>query len=345
MTVFRKVWLLTAVLILIGSIAAAQNVISAHSGLVNYTEGDVYLQDKPVQITFGGKYPEMKNGDVLRTAEGRMEVLLNPGVFLRAAENSSIKMLNNRLEDTQIEVLSGSVLVLAGELTPNDRVTVRMKDATVEVQKKALVRLESETGLVKVYDGQAIVARGGQTVTLKQGRQTLLSTLLPEKFDPKETDAFYRWAARRDGAVAAASVVAAKSMYDYGVRGTGWMWLPSLGMFGYVPYGRYYSPFGSLFYTPGMVAGLYDYYYWGGGYYNGYRTNNNSSSGWSHRNDVTYNPSLGYNTAGRSSNVYSNPTAVSSTPATSTTSTSAGSMRGSDAGSSRGSSGAGHGGR
>src|SRR5579863_377171 len=97
------------------SCAWGQSAISAHSGMVHYVEGKVLLDGQPVDPKFG-EFPEVKNNQVLETAEGRAEVLLTPGVFLRIAENSSFKMLSNKLSDTALEMLSGSSLIEVDEL-------------------------------------------------------------------------------------------------------------------------------------------------------------------------------------------------------------------------------------
>src|SRR5258706_5131600 len=88
-----------------GSAAWAQSVISAHSGVVHYVEGEVTIDGAAVHPKFA-EFPDVKDGQVLATEEGRVEVLLTPGVLLRMAENSSVRMLSNALADTRIEVVS-----------------------------------------------------------------------------------------------------------------------------------------------------------------------------------------------------------------------------------------------
>lgn len=63
-------------------VASAQSVISAKSGVVHYVEGRAFLNDQLVETKFG-EFPDLKENQVLRTEEGRAEVLLTPGVFLR----------------------------------------------------------------------------------------------------------------------------------------------------------------------------------------------------------------------------------------------------------------------
>src|ERR1700730_3166842 len=90
-------------------VASAQSVISAKSGLIHYVEGRAYLNDQLIESKFG-EFPDVKENQQLRTEEGRAEILLTPGVFLRLGENSAIRMVTNRLIDTRLELLSGSAL-------------------------------------------------------------------------------------------------------------------------------------------------------------------------------------------------------------------------------------------
>src|SRR6266446_3754532 len=88
----------------LGSLPAlAQSVISARSGVIHYIEGDVAIDGASIHPKFA-EFLELKSGQVLATQEGRAEVLLTPGVFLRLAENSSVRMLSNSLADTRIGV-------------------------------------------------------------------------------------------------------------------------------------------------------------------------------------------------------------------------------------------------
>src|ERR1700677_4921682 len=107
------------VLLISASSAWAQQVVSAHSGVIHFVEGQVTLEGQTVQPKFG-EFPDVKNGQTLATQDGRAEVLLNPGVILRVGENSSFKMLSNNRADTRLEVLSGEAVVEVGELLPSN---------------------------------------------------------------------------------------------------------------------------------------------------------------------------------------------------------------------------------
>ena len=108
-------WILCLALTpLVGLPALAQSVISAHSGLIHFSDGSVFLDDQRVEQKTG-KFGQMNNGSELRTQDGRAEVLLTPGTFLRVGANSAIRMLSNKLEDTRVELLSGSAVLDQGQ--------------------------------------------------------------------------------------------------------------------------------------------------------------------------------------------------------------------------------------
>jgi len=53
----------------------------------------------------------MKTNQQLVTQDSRAEMLLSPGVILRAGEDSKVNMLSDRLEDTRVELVGGSIIV------------------------------------------------------------------------------------------------------------------------------------------------------------------------------------------------------------------------------------------
>jgi len=287
------------VLALAGSVCAwGQNAISAHSGMIHYVEGKVLLEGQPVDPKFG-EFPEVKNNQVLQTEEGRAEVLLTPGVFLRVSENSSFRMLSNQLSDTALEALSGSTLIEVDELLKDNAITVRYKDATVSLSKRGLYRFDAEAARFRVYDGEAEAIYGVKTVQVHKGKQVELDeALTATSFDVKDTDSFYNWASRRSEYVAAANVSSARAAgnsglgagcggfattngtpcnsgygaygnYGYGSPYGMWAWNPYYGMFAYVPgMGYGYSPFGWALYSPYTVGSIFV-----PGYYSPYGTN------------------------------------------------------------------------
>jgi hypothetical protein len=242
----------------LAGLAFAQSAISAKAGMVNYIEGKVLLDGKPVVMKFG-VFPQMANDSQLRTEDGRAEVLLSPGAFIRIAEDSGIRMVSDRLTDTRLELLGGSAVVECGDLGKGDTLTITYKNATVTLLRKGLYRLDSEPAQLEVYDGEASVVRGGETVTVKRGRMLgLEGVAVVQKFDEKTGDALTNWARRRSEYVATANISAAREAGRYGSWGTGgWAWSSAFGMYTYVPmYGTFDNYWGYRFWSP------YDVYYY-----------------------------------------------------------------------------------
>src|SRR5580700_8093552 len=99
-----------AAIIALALLANAQSVISTHSGLIHFFEGEVYLGDQSLESHLG-RFPSVPQGAELRTADGRAEVLLTPGVFLRMGDRSAIRLVANDLADTRVELQTGSAIV------------------------------------------------------------------------------------------------------------------------------------------------------------------------------------------------------------------------------------------
>lgn len=245
--------------------ASAQSVISAHSGVIHYVEGDVSIDGTPVHPKFA-EFPDVKAGQLVATAEGRAEILLTPGVFLRMAENSSVRLLSNALADTRLEVVSGSALVEVGELLEHNAISFEASGVRMELTKKGLYRIDASPATLQVYEGQARVTSGSENLTARKGHRIDLGSakLADTKFETKETDAFYRWSSRRAEYVAAANVISARvssnSSYSSGFTNNpgAWSWNPYFGMFTFLPSsGVYWSPFGAPFYSPGMAWAAY----------------------------------------------------------------------------------------
>lgn len=256
------------------AIAYSQQVVSAHAGVVHYVEGRVFVNGQPVEQKFG-QFPDLAQGQELRTDEGRAEVLLTPGAFLRVSDHSSVRMISRELSDTRFEVLSGSVMVECDDLPKDNGVTVVYKGQKIRLEKQGLYRLDTEPPRFQVYDGRAVVQTASGQVSLKRGKETNLNgVLVASKFNPKATDSFYAWNTMRSGYIASANISAAQSLASNGTHwSSGWTWDPWYGAFTFVPAaGIGYSPFGWNFWSPGWVlyapTPLYGGFY-GGGYGSG----------------------------------------------------------------------------
>jgi len=263
----------------------AQDVISAKSGLIHYFEGEVKLDGADI-VKKNAEFTSMKEGGELRTGTGRAEVLLTPGVFLRVAENSAVKLVGSNLLDTRLSLMEGSALLEVGEMEKGQSLSMTVGDAKIDFNHKGLFRMDANPAELKVHDGSAVVVANGQSVTLKEGKLTALNGVIaPTKFDKEEGDAFYRWASRRSGYIASANLTAAKRVYDHGssFSYSNWVYNPYFGMFTFIPMsGLYRSPFGYSYYSPWAVSQVYyrPVYYGGNGGSSAWN-NSASNSAWS----------------------------------------------------------------
>ncbi len=273
----KLVWKLSlsvAVLALGAFPALAQPVISAKSGVVSYVIGKVMVGDQVVKPS-ETKLTEVKENAVLRTEEGRAEVLLTLGAILRTGDNASFKMLTNRLIDTRVELLTGTHIVEVAEVQKDNNLTLVVKDATVVITKRGLYRFDVDQSRIKVFEGVLGVTVNGQSTLVGAGKMVDSTTASVEKFDKEATDAMDHWAQRRAELVAMANASSAKQVHDYGCtpnnfastnRTSGpcsnscntWRYNPWYGLVTYIPCGaNIYSPYGYRYWSPDNVMRAY----------------------------------------------------------------------------------------
>jgi FecR protein len=278
-------WALTP---LLGLPSFAQSVISAHSGLIHFSDGSVFLDDQRVEQKTG-KFDQMNNGSELRTEEGRAEVLLTPGTFLRVGANSAVRMLSNKLEDTRVELLRGSAVLDQGpDALADTSVTILYNLDQVHVKKAGRYRFDSEPPQVTVESGDAEVTGEGKTVEATAGYAVPFDSKLSARkllgdSHLNSGDDLDRWDQARNNSVDQSNQDAAATSDLAGVI-DGWnnnpdAVLQSLGIPPYIPgmssmvpppgYGSYGSGlYGSGLYGSGLYgSGLYGAPYGSGLYF------------------------------------------------------------------------------
>jgi len=254
----------TSLVLALGGLAGishGQQVLSAQSGTVHYTEGTVYLDGRELHPKFG-QFPTLRPGEELRTEGGRAEVLLTPGAFLRVGDHSAVRMIDNRLSDTRIEVLEGSVIAECDALLKDNAITLLYAGNTIRLEKHGLYRVDASPAQLRVFDGEAVVESASDELTLKRGKETPLDgEVVAEKFNRKAVDGLDYWDADRSALLAAASVNASQSLLNSNSpwNSGGWGWSPYYGMYTFVPGGGalVYSPFGWQFWSPVAMAVYY----------------------------------------------------------------------------------------
>ena len=194
----------------------AQSVISTHSGLIHYFEGTVYLGDQSLE-SHPGRFPSVPLDGELRTAAGRAEVLLTPGVFLRMGDRSAIRMVGNDLSDTQVELETGSVIVDSAEPNLNTSVTLIYKNWKVHVLQKGVYRIDAAPPRLWVRQGRADVFAGvgKQPVSLESGMSLpFAGVLVTERTSEPSQDALDDWSNGRSESITADNTITAQLDQD-----------------------------------------------------------------------------------------------------------------------------------
>jgi hypothetical protein len=189
--------------------AHAQSVISTHSGVIHFFEGTVYVGDQPLESHLG-RYPVVPQGGELRTADGRAEVLLTPGVFLRLGQQSEIRMVTNDLANTQVELQTGSAIVDSGESNSDTSVTLIYKGWRVHFLEKGMYRIDSNPPRLTVRQGRAEVfdGAGSQPLAVEQGMNLpFAAVLVPEPSNAQPVDALNDWANGRSQSIMADNAI------------------------------------------------------------------------------------------------------------------------------------------
>jgi len=253
-------------------------------GTLNYVEGQASIGTQALDSKSVGS-TDLQRGQSLTTADGKVEVLLTPGVFLRVGSYSSVKMLSPTLTDTEVHLEKGHAMIEVAEIHPENDLRIVAGGAMIRLLKTGLYDVNLNHGQLRVFGGKAYVLEGDEHTYVTGGHQISLAgnpgnaKLKKSKFDKKsyEDGALYRWSSLRSSYLAEANVDAAAlyannggGPWGPGWWGADWYWDPNFDTFTFIPGdGIFYSPFGWGFYSPWWVYQAPFYAYGGYGY--GYR--------------------------------------------------------------------------
>lgn len=246
------------------------NDIAPGPGMVNYVEGAVYLDGQPLSRNSVGS-AEMAAGQVLETHQGKAEILLNPGIYLRVDDHSAVKMISPSITPTQVEVLRGRAGIEVDQLLKQNVVQVMNQGVTTQLVKTGYYEFNANNGQVKVFKGQAEVQyASNKWAKVKDNHQMTLQQGVKQqevKFEanPQE-DQLMQWSKLRSQYLAEANQQMAPEFYGAGYY-PGWYWDPYMFNYTFIGGGPFYSPFGWGFYPLGWGFGGIG---WGGFYGHGF---------------------------------------------------------------------------
>jgi hypothetical protein len=248
--------------------AFGQNVNPASPGTLNYVEGHASLEGQALSSGSVGN-TDMQPGQVIATANGKVEILLTPGIFLRLGDNSTLKMISTDLTHTEVSLERGRANVEVNQIYKQNTILVDFANGQTQLLKNGLYAFDANDSTVRVFDGKAAVYPGKdlqsniKPIEVKGGRQLALNgePVKPQRFDKDQarTDDLYKWSSLRSAYLGDANIDLASQYAGYGGFSPGWYWAG--GPFGYTwlpGSGLYWSPFGYGYYSP--------YYIYGGGF-------------------------------------------------------------------------------
>lgn len=255
------------------SFAAAQGDKATQSnaavpGTVNYVQGAVSLDGSRLNDKSVGN-ATVEPGEELSTGNGKAELLLTPGVFLRLDNNSTVKMVSPDLAMTQVQLDKGRAGVEVDEIHDQNDLQVIDGGVTTRLNKQGYYEFNANHPEAMVFKGEAHVqVNDNKWRELKAHHEFALDAgpLAHEKaqnFNEDDAkDELYDWSSLRSEYMAEANHQMAA---DYGgpYYGPGWYWDPWAFDFAYMGWGPFASPFGWGFYPFGWGP-------WGGGFYGGY---------------------------------------------------------------------------
>lgn len=232
---------------------------SAVPGTINYIEGQVTVDGRVVTSTSVGSVTLQPN-QVIQTTQGRAEMLLTPGIFLRIGDNSSLRMVSPSLSDTRVQVLTGDVIVEADQVFKDSNISVMLGATSSRLAKNGLYDFNANTGQVSVLDGKLEVLSDDHHIDLTKGHEVAVAgPFKSHHFDTKaleQQDQLYAWSRLRSEYDSEAAMQSASTVVVGGPGwwGPGWYWNPYWGMYSFLPgAGFFYSPFGWPYYSPVFI--------------------------------------------------------------------------------------------
>ena len=245
-------------------------VISAKAGGVNAVTGRAEVgSGRGAEWSLLSITDNLTAGDIVRTGvDGRVEMLLNPGSYLRVGENSEFELTNSSLENLEVRLTRGTAII---EATGADQtelaINITTPDAKMIIVRRGLYRVNVIPGDATelfVRKGRVLLAKS-QT-RIKEGNRVVFSsntfTVAKLRKTDKQKDNIELWSRQRAETVALAnrriSPRALNSFlgsydpfwaYGFSARSSGfWLFNPQYRCFTFLPfYMGWGSPYGSSY--------------------------------------------------------------------------------------------------
>jgi hypothetical protein len=276
--------------------------ISAKAGGINAVSGRVSVkrEGKPARLLTS--QDDLESGDVVSTSvSGQVEVLLNPGTYLRLAERSEFVMEDTSLDNLLVRLTKGSAIIEAtgpGEIklyipvvTEQHRMTIVRPGVYRFNVAPGATELFVRKGRTALSDNKDDVVKGGKKVTFTGSEQQIA------KLSDSDTDQFDDWSKTRGQTLARANERLSARMVNSFLLANSWGFSgnrsSSLGLWTWSPFSNCYTflPFS---------------YGWGSPYGGNYGAYAFPASGYHQNQNSPYNssPVITSNSSGGNGNGY-----------------------------------------
>lgn len=253
------------------SFTADKYLVSARAGGVNYVDGLVGVTRPDGKSGLVLRGDQLEIGDrVVTDSNSRVELLLNPGSYLRLGSNSAFEFKTTSLDDLQLKFDSGSAMfeVFAADDFTVSIFTPKGKAVLVESGVYRVDVSGDGNAVIAVTEGKALV--GSAATVVKKGRTGTIDSgsVVVAKFDRGKRDDLAEWSKTRAKGLAKLT----DSLKNREVRnslansflGRRWSMRDSFGLWVLDPFTRSYCflPFGYGWYSPygyGYNNGIYWY--------------------------------------------------------------------------------------
>jgi len=193
--------------LLLPAAAAAQVMVSATGGLVQHVEGEVLINNQPIEAIRATAL-HVRESQHLRTKQGRAEIMLVPDGYLRLGPQSEIAMVSTGVDSARVRLIEGSAVVDLLEVWDEESVGLLAGDAEVQFLTNGVYRIDAPQGeleRVRVFDGKTLVVSGDSEEKVKKKRSLTVAEQgwQVDKFDRSDKDPLEQWSEKRAEAFAA----------------------------------------------------------------------------------------------------------------------------------------------
>lgn len=207
----KKLACLTIVLIFSLSAANADNSVQYTNesfARLSYIFGNVYIQ-RATELDYeeGVVNMPITEGDRMGTTEGRAEIYMGRGKYLRLDQNTKMDILNlpNPMDDLiSIQIWRGNIFFSIMSLKKEKAVEIHTDDASLYVLEAGLYRVDVRGKETEIFVYRGLVEAAGETgsVLIKdaQSLEAIDGYFLgrPSGFAAVAEDSFDRWSEQRD---------------------------------------------------------------------------------------------------------------------------------------------------